>query len=296
MTAILQRPLTRPEWEAITYHTTKNLAISSYGFPVGCLLAAVRCEYPPVKAKFKFPFKSPDPRSFNPHKFGPWFKGQAAVTAWHTLRRLAYTSLGGSVGKLFFASYGFWTSFLGSKMDPRLSNFVELMSSISKEEYAARKQHHNTELGDINRPETMPRQPPMQRRDDELQASSLPTSPARDYFDLDEASPTAGDGPIARSQPSEASWDRVRRHGFPGPPPRQAQRPEPKAESDAWARTKPQAGAGGRMADGDSFTFTTSEGERQLAKDEAQNDFDARIEQERRGQDFDGSNRSGWRR
>jgi hypothetical protein len=38
---------------------------------------------------------------------------------------------------------------------------------------------------------------------------------------------------------------------------------------------------------GDSYSFSNSDEERQLAKTEAQKEFDARIERERQGRDFD---------
>jgi len=43
----------------------------------------------------------------------------------------------------------------------------------------------------------------------------------------------------------------------------------------------------------DSFTFDEREEDRQLAKAEAQRDFDARIERERQGRDFAEGSRGG---
>lgn len=41
---------------------------------------------------------------------------------------------------------------------------------------------------------------------------------------------------------------------------------------------------------GDSFTFSKTEEERNLAQIEAQKEFDARVEKERRGGDFSSGN------
>jgi hypothetical protein len=42
---------------------------------------------------------------------------------------------------------------------------------------------------------------------------------------------------------------------------------------------------------GDSFAFSTTEEDRQLARAEAQKKFDARVERERQGKDFNDSGR-----
>jgi hypothetical protein len=45
----------------------------------------------------------------------------------------------------------------------------------------------------------------------------------------------------------------------------------------------------------DSFSFSQGEEDKQLAKTEAQKEFDARLERERSGKDFDeGSGRKRW--
>ncbi|KAF1817115.1 hypothetical protein P152DRAFT_510414 [Eremomyces bilateralis CBS 781.70] len=95
--------------------------------------------------------------------------------------------------------------------------------------------------------------------------------------DVDDASPTAG-------APPESSWERIRREtqaeqqggrrgGTPGPP--------------RWAR-RPQGGENNERNgdDGDMFGFSRAEEEAQLAKGEAQRDFDTRMERERQGKDF----------
>ncbi|MCJ1427899.1 hypothetical protein MMC29_005805 [Sticta canariensis] len=58
-----------------------------------------------------------------------------------------------------------------------------------------------------------------------------------------------------------------------------------------WQRQREQREGSGSM-DGDDFTFSDTEAERSYAREEAQRDFDARVEKERQGGDFsEGSDR-----
>ncbi|KAL9613560.1 MAG: hypothetical protein Q9167_001893 [Letrouitia subvulpina] len=97
--------------------------------------------------------------------------------------------------------------------------------------------------------------------------------------DLDDASPTGGRGGVGDENGS--AWDRIRRRASNPSGEVQQRRPQQARE----IRKEKQAGT----TLGDSFTFSSEEEERQLAKDEAQKDFDARLERERHGGDFGGS-------
>ncbi|KXT12555.1 hypothetical protein AC579_7491 [Pseudocercospora musae] len=81
----------------------------------------------------------------------------------------------------------------------------------------------------------------------------------------------------------------------------------PKSGGSAWERLRQQAASGGQQHSGtkgnapsrsspsaESFSFLSSEEDKQLARSEGQRDFDARLEQERQGKDFD--DRSSGRR
>jgi hypothetical protein len=100
--------------------------------------------------------------------------------------------------------------------------------------------------------------------------------------------------PLGSSQPAPAprsgsTWDRIRQEsaGSKGSPTRQSPTNTPQI------RNEQQEGS----TLGDSFTFSSSDEERQLAKVEAQKEFDAKVERERQGGDFSetGGN-GGWRR
>jgi hypothetical protein len=103
---------------------------------------------------------------------------------------------------------------------------------------------------------------------------------------FDHASPSQQPPPPDDPAPSESTWDRVRRLAN-----EKSQNPSPASSQDSWGR--PPTGQRGRndgssaSEAGDSFAFSTADEERQLAKSEAQREFDARIERERHGGDFD---------
>lgn len=88
-----------------------------------------------------------------------------------------------------------------------------------------------------------------------------------------------------------SAWDRIRKQGgipsagsrgsnWPsgrGPPPTST-------APNAWSKSQRASGPG------DGYTFSSAEEERQLAKSDAQKEFDDRVERERRGGDFTSSN------
>ncbi|KAM0129576.1 hypothetical protein ACHAO1_008435 [Botrytis cinerea] len=120
-------------------------------------------------------------------------------------------------------------------------------------------------------------------------------------FDLfDDASPTNGQGMDTEpttpqySRQTGSAWDRIRRGEKPtsnstttsSQPPRSGwatvQNKTPKASSDGTSSA-------------DSFAFSKTEEERNLAQVEAQKEFDARVEKERRGGDFSsGGDQKRW--
>lgn len=114
---------------------------------------------------------------------------------------------------------------------------------------------------------------PQRRQPSSPPTGSRPQRPAQTYDD--DASPTGGlfqDEVQSQSRPGESAWDRLRRGGAPPPAQR---RPEP---------AYPEQREGSTLGDG--FTFAGSDDERKRAQERAQREFDARIERERQGKDF----------
>lgn len=102
-------------------------------------------------------------------------------------------------------------------------------------------------------------------------------------FDQDDASPTAP----ARQQPPRkqpgSAWERIRQEAAAG----QQQGPSgPRSAADGGQpSTKSEQRDGSTL--GDSFSFSESDEEKQLARSEAQKEFDSRVEREREGRDFE---------
>jgi hypothetical protein len=99
----------------------------------------------------------------------------------------------------------------------------------------------------------------------------------------DDMSPTGGlfnDEVENRSKSGESAWERLRRGG----PPSGRQAPPPRREDNPYGNVQRERKEGSTL--GDSFTFAESDEERKRAQEKAQKEFDARLEQERQGKDF----------
>jgi len=106
-------------------------------------------------------------------------------------------------------------------------------------------------------------------------------------FDQDDASPAASNAAASKPQSGGNTWERIRKEAVAGPK---------SPANSSWNRPKSVQGEqreGSTL--GDSFSFSETDEERQLAQSEAQRDFDARLEKERQGGEFDqGSRGKRW--
>ncbi|CUS14243.1 unnamed protein product [Tuber aestivum] len=116
--------------------------------------------------------------------------------------------------------------------------------------------------------------------------------PGDDPFGVGDASPTEGGGAMGQGQgrwtnthsnTGGSAWERIRKGQSPTVRPptdrsEEANIAEPKV--GGWPSRAPM----NREPGTDSFTFSNSEEERRLAKQEAQKEFDARVEKERSGE------------
>ena len=123
-----------------------------------------------------------------------------------------------------------------------------------------------------------------------LPAQQRSEEPDAQPFDAwDDASPTGGQVITPSSTPESqgSAWDRVRRGDRGASGPSNSSR-KTQSNQSPWARqqsdTQKEQIEGSTT--GDSFAFSKTEEERTYAKDEAQKEFDARVERERRGGDF----------
>lgn len=148
----------------------------------------------------------------------------------------------------------------------------------------------------IRLPETKQQQP-MQRSIPRPSQPAAKTQPI-DFTDRDNNGPSPSaetkwnQGPASEGG---SAWERIRREArSPGAAASGRERREPTSGGrGAREQREQREGSSGGM---DDFTFSRSEQERSYAQEEAQRDFDARVEKERRGGDFSEGSGGGGRR
>lgn len=122
---------------------------------------------------------------------------------------------------------------------------------------------------------------------------SSPTENTPSSFDMNKAAPQQPQNAQQASGSSSAgggsAWERLRQQAGQNSGSRQSP-----AGSGSAVRTKGEQREGSTT--GDSFSFSESDEERQLARSEAQREFDARMDREREGRDFDDEGSRGGRR
>ena len=307
----LKRPLTQEEAPVLAYYFAKAKATASYGAVLGMLGGAVRCYQ--TADIFRFPFWRPKPEKFDPNVFLA-FKGQRARLAWHVARFWPYVILGQLIGTLLGSNYGMTVAAVGMQRDKRLTNFNEDMKK------AIRGMRGNSPLPSGRTPApTQDRSsspwPSRNTTDDDmsptagndswsgsadastdtgvisdnqrraLERSSEFNRNTREATKqpppYDDASPTGGSFPLNEDKNSGGStWDRIRRNAASG----QAQ-PDQRSHHNTARPIQREQSESSTL--GDSFSFSSTDEERQLAKTEAQREFDDRLEQERKGGDFE---------
>lgn len=117
-------------------------------------------------------------------------------------------------------------------------------------------------------------------------AERQPRSFADDY---DDASPTGGSGAGGVGDgggEGGSVWERIRSQSANGTP--------SASSSTRGRRTTIRQEQQEGSNTGDSFSFSSSEEERSYAKDEAQKEFDERVEKERRGGEFSSGSDKRW--
>ncbi|KAF2162510.1 hypothetical protein M409DRAFT_58265 [Zasmidium cellare ATCC 36951] len=120
------------------------------------------------------------------------------------------------------------------------------------------------------------------QRQDGGQSQSPSQRPSGNGSRREEASdPFASSSSEPESKPSGSAWERLRQQAASGQNRPSTSRAQPASRSTS--------------NEGDSFTFSNADEDKQLARAEAQKQFDARIDREREGKDFEDSRgRRGW--
>lgn len=193
----VQRPLTRPEQEAIVYHSAKAVATASWGPAIGIAAGAYRTYA--TRAEFRWPFYgkliSGAPAEGETQK-GFWdgqkmraggkeifqaVSTRAKANALHVSRGSAYCLISVSFFPLLVGSYAMTVSAVGELRDPRLKEVNRAMREMAMREMRQKKE----KAGEIA-------QQPDARRipSDRDQMSGTRASVA----EVDDASPTGGAG------------------------------------------------------------------------------------------------------
>ena len=330
----LKRPPTQEEAAALTFWSTKFLVVYSYGAPLGLAGGLYRAWDLRNTFRFPFykpNLETFNPQVFPP-KLG-LLTGNRAVLGWHVLRGIVYGYVGKGLGQIFFGGYALSVSEVGIRTDPRLKEYWEKenekLRGVKDELWKQRTEARGRLPGHSPRRPGQQTQPQQQHVDDASPAGGMygdgdqsagygsstssvgmeddqlreeegrrkpwtrrpqvqPIPRAQelveqpfDYFD--DASPTAGQGMVddrAQSKGQRSAWDRIRRGEKVGP-------------TGAAAKKQPKERR--EYGTADSFTFSKTDEERSYAKDEAQKDFDARVERERSGKDFGSGDQRRWK-
>lgn len=163
------------------------------------------------------------------------------------------------------------TEFYGGDIESQAGTNTGLMSDSQMRAQEARQQPSAQDSPTESRASTYQ----MER------VEKQPTSFGDDFDD--DASPTRQSN--AEERQGGNAWDRIRRQA-------QHQSSESNTRVGGWNAIRKEQEVGSTA--GDSFTFSSAVQERQLAKDEAQKEFDARVERERQGGGFNEDRVKKW--
>lgn len=330
--AILGRPFTQDEIDALSFKFAKSVTIASYAYPTGIIAGALWTYN--GRQSFKFPFYNPGGKEwFDPNKFSV-FRGSQARAAWHGLRFTAYTGFAAFLAMFFWGSVASTTDIAGTVTDPRLKDFREALKAKMKERQGDVAQRPPAQRSPVDSaPGRMDSQAvkagSVWERAREQKASRSTTtsdddmSPTGGAFMDDMASDDSDGGLLSDSQmqmnerreqyesraaertSNAAAQSTERQQRAPQRQSDQGRRDSGTATGGVWERLRKEAearGQGGGVQKeqrqgstvGDSFSFSQREEDRQLAQSEAQKEFDARVERERQGGSFDEGRSRKW--
>ncbi|KAH8598796.1 hypothetical protein B0O99DRAFT_614188 [Bisporella sp. PMI_857] len=315
---IIGRRLTLEEVNAEAFWAARQLQITSYGGPVGIAYALWKVNS--SRSTFQYPFFKPDLEEFKPGASIPKFTPHSirgnkwTIPLLHSTRLGAYGLFSGLFAYVFFAGYATSIATVGEYHDPRLQDIIKTVMrkaqlmrnphSIQNDTEADSTAGGSTSEYNGESSEQIKSIPKYQGGAFEQSAQKQTSSrqhqiPREDYEDLaqsDNPSFNLGLGerddiasvpPAPLPTPKQmqgSAWDRVR-SGAMASPDKQETRPREHSGS-AWLRLQNNSGRKDDTSSAqDNLSFSKSE-EQSLAKEEAQKDFDAMVDRERRGEEF----------
>nr|POE71832.1 hypothetical protein CFP56_11708 [Quercus suber] len=290
----LQRPTRQEEVDAIAFHTAKGMRLASYGNPIGAVLGVAVATR--GHATYRFPFYSPMKEGgwFNPDKF-PLLAGRQARIAWQLTRYGLYSILGSVMGGIFFGSYGLTVSMQGRVTDPRLKEFMDALRKAQKEGKNIKDFMGQGDAAPGARPRDNETFEMARQRAgvQEVWKQKQPKTQSTPQREIDDASPTGG---MFSDEYTTAS---AKRYEEPKPSVQQ-----PPQIGDAWAKLRRDASINrhenpksprtrSSSDENDSPSFLSDTRDYHAARSEEQKQFDAQLQREREGKDFDGSGGGG---
>ncbi|KAF2145588.1 uncharacterized protein K452DRAFT_283939 [Aplosporella prunicola CBS 121167] len=321
---LVQRPLTMDEATAVAEHAAAIESWASYGAATGAAIALRQCYK--TRSTYKFPFWTPPVQGWPPASVGP-FRGNMMRAGLHLLRIPPYWFLGTFIGGFVMDLYAKIVSARLASIDKRLVEVKAAIVRRRQERQDAMQngtqRHPGQETAMQRRPGQQVPQVATQDTDDmsptsgawqdspsdtsvfsdsQMRAREIRQSPgpyrsqteSRDHAfpredatrqsdAFDDASPTGGMGPMDSSVSGGSAWDRIRQQAASGQSPAAG-----RTASGGFSRPVQKEQQQGSSL-GDSFTFSRTDEEKQLAKAQAQREFDAQVDRERNGGDREDS-------
>lgn len=314
--AMIHRPLTPEETAASAYYSAKYNKTVTYGGALGTFFAWTIHSHTPHK-EYHFPFLG-SMKSEN-----GWFNGERIrVLGWEVMRGAPARWL---VRVPRFLNFGLWGSILGTGLgsmyagavrlvyedrDPRLKDVTKARRARVDEWTEKRRQQRQQRLdrraaiiGNVEANQDDDGTPEMRnseafRNEDPIgsywksQPAYTPSKPSSSVW-TEEDPPSRSNASTSNITSSAGSaWDRIRRESVStdlGSPKTRRdpgmRTPNPESSTASSDSSEEEAGAAAPPPS-DDFSISSAELEKGYAREDAQRDFDARVEKERRGGDF----------
>jgi hypothetical protein len=306
MSGKLGRLLTPEEADALATHRSIFCRTQSYVAPA--FIASTVYLARRGRKRFRFPFYTPttiSPTHF-PTAARPFITGQAAIGTWHALRFGAYGTISYVLASATIGAYADVNYMVNVLKDPKCQAIIELAKQAKQDrgrtnlpqQSGISQQFPHQETAGSYEPapsQTYPqayeragafqgrpqRQQPQQPQQQQGTPGPQPTPEEDDAFLFDDASPVASS---QRQQPQPSStapagrgsaWDKLRQQARQG--------------EDVWNQGGQQNVQSRGQPRTEQYTYSPAEQEKAYAKAQAQKEFDAMLERERRGLGESGS-------
>jgi hypothetical protein len=283
-----QRVVMPLEAEAIAFHASKRCSKMTWIPPTTLAIAAYFTQA--GRTTFRFPFYTPG-ASFSPTYFPsrsmPFLKGTPAARAWHVVRFGAYGTLSYIMVRGFIYSFAQSSFVVGILKDERLHTLRESVFAKRREQLekggvpmGASRRGADNEAQGTSAQRWQPRVGQVQAQTPRAAPPPQDAPQGDDLFLFDDASPVAPSQQQPSPRPSGtttsassegSAWERIRQQA--------------RAEASVWNRGDQQDGEapGGRRRT-EQYTYVPGEQKTATAREQAQREFDAMLERERRGE------------